>query len=110
VGEGFDPDAAALSAQGAAGLLVDAHRPEAPGGTGRTFDWKRVAGLSTRVPFLVLAGGLDARNVAEAIETVRPKGVDVSTGVESAPGRKDAAKMRAFVEASRAGLVRREAW
>jgi phosphoribosylanthranilate isomerase len=66
------------------------------------FDWSLVQGLCERVPFLVLAGGLEPSNVAEAIRSVRPHGVDVSSGVESRPGCKDPDKVRAFVEAARA--------
>lgn len=86
---------------GAAGLLLDTRVEGVPGGSGRAFDWTLAAALRDRIGFLVLAGGLDAENVGRAIAAVRPDGVDVSSGVESAPGRKDAAKLRAFVEAAR---------
>jgi phosphoribosylanthranilate isomerase len=109
VGASFDAAAAAAAARNAAGLLVDAAGGAAPGGTGRTFDWDLVRGLRERVPFLVLAGGLHAGNVAEAVAAVDPHGVDVSSGVESAPGRKDEEKMRAFVRAARGGFARRAA-
>lgn len=85
----------------AAGLLLDARVPGTPGGTGRSFDWTMTAAVRERIGFLVLAGGLDASNVGRAVAVARPDGVDVSSGVESAPGRKDAAKVRAFVEAAR---------
>jgi phosphoribosylanthranilate isomerase len=65
------------------------------------FDWSLVKGLAERVPFLILAGGLCPSNVAAAIRAVRPHAVDVSSGVEAAPGRKDPEKVRAFVEAAR---------
>ena len=78
-------------------LLVDAHDPERRGGTGRTADWGG-GGRRARRPVL-LAGGLTPENVADAIRTVRPFGIDVSSGVESAPGVKDHARMRALFEA-----------
>jgi phosphoribosylanthranilate isomerase len=88
----------------AAGLLVDTRRAgdAHSGGTGVPFDWSLVAGLAAQVPFLVLAGGLGPANVAAAVRAVRPHGVDVASGVEAQPGRKDPAKVRAFVEAARA--------
>ena len=70
-------------------------------GSGEAADWDRIAGLATRVP-LVLAGGLDPDNVADAIRRVQPHGVDVSSGVESTRGLKDTARIRAFIEAVRA--------
>ena len=81
----------------ASGFLLDSHAPGAVGGSGEAFDWTRVPHGFARP--LVLAGGLDAGNVAQAIATARPYAVDVSSGIESAPGVKDASKMRAFVEA-----------
>ncbi len=84
-----------------AGLLLDVKAAEAPGGTGRTFDWSLARGVRGRTGFLVAAGGLDASNVGDAIKALRPHAVDVSSGVEAAPGRKDPAKMRAFVDAVR---------
>lgn len=79
----------------AAGLLLDAYTPDAHGGTGHRFDWSLIpAGLALPV---VLAGGLDTGNVAEAIRRVRPWAVDVSSGVEAAKGIKDAAKVAAFI-------------
>jgi phosphoribosylanthranilate isomerase len=85
----------------AAGLLVDAYVSGLPGGTGATFDW---AALPAAPAFpLVLAGGLEAGNVAGAIRQVRPWAVDVSGGVETAKGIKDAAKMAAFIQGVRDG-------
>ena len=90
-----------LAAQSAAfaqarGLLLDAYRTGVPGGTGETFDWDRIPrGLASRI---VLAGGLTAANVGEAIRRVRPFAVDVSGGVESSPGIKDPDKIRAFID------------
>lgn len=85
----------------ARGLLLDAYRPGAPGGTGETFDWQRIPrGLGRQV---ILAGGLDPDNVAHAVSTVRPWAVDVSGGVESAPGLKSRDLIAGFVEAVRRG-------
>lgn len=84
-------------------LLLDAHAPGEYGGTGRTIDWSLAARLVPEAGRpVVLSGGLHAGNVAEAIAAVRPVAVDTASGVESAPGSKDAAKMRAFVAAVRA--------
>ena len=77
--------------------LLDTHAEGALGGTGRSFDWTVAAAVARRFP-IVLAGGLTPENVAEAIAQVQPWGVDVASGVESAPGKKDPAKMRAFVQ------------
>ena len=79
----------------AAAILLDAYRPGVPGGTGETFDWQRVPKNPDKA--IVLAGGLTAANVADAIHTTKVYGVDVSGGVESAPGKKDAAKVREFI-------------
>ncbi|MHB8423769.1 MAG: phosphoribosylanthranilate isomerase [Gammaproteobacteria bacterium] len=79
----------------AAALLLDSHAAGQKGGTGTSFDWSGVA-QATRPP-VILAGGLRADNVTAAIRMVRPYGVDVSSGVERAPGIKDAAKMAEFV-------------
>src|SRR5436190_6442343 len=78
----------ALDAWPTATLLLDAVSGEERGGTGRRVDWERAAGVA-RQRRTVLAGGLTADNVAEAIATVKPFGVDVSSGVEASPGRKD---------------------
>jgi phosphoribosylanthranilate isomerase len=78
-------------------LLVDAYHPGEYGGTGIIGNWEAARRLGERVP-LLLAGGLTPGNVAAAIEAVQPWGVDVASGVESAPGRKDGAKMRRFIE------------
>ncbi len=105
VGKGFKPEEALRFAGQAAGILVDTRSPgetQFPGGTGVPFDWSLVAGLARRVPFLMLAGGLSPDNVAAAIRAVRPHAVDVSSGVEGLPGRKDPFKIRAFVAAARA--------
>ncbi len=84
-------------------LLFDAKAPKGadrPGGHGAAFDWRLLAGRRFVRPWL-LAGGLDAENVARAIRTAEAPGVDVSSGVESAPGIKDAEKIRAFITAAR---------
>jgi phosphoribosylanthranilate isomerase len=81
--------------RGAKGLLLDAHVEGIQGGTGTAFDWALIPG---RLPLpVVLSGGLDAGNVAAAIEQVHPYAVDVSSGVEAGKGIKDAAKIAAFI-------------
>jgi phosphoribosylanthranilate isomerase len=82
-------------------LLVDAHDPVRRGGTGTTTDWGLAADLARHRP-IVLAGGLTPENVADAVEWVQPFGIDVSSGVESAPGIKDLGKMTALFEKLRA--------
>ncbi|MHB1508621.1 MAG: phosphoribosylanthranilate isomerase [Acidimicrobiales bacterium] len=82
---------------GAPIILLDAPSP----GSGKVFDWRLAEG-APKGRRLVLAGGLDAVNVADAIRTVHPWGVDVSSGVEASPGKKDPSKIRAFVQAARA--------
>jgi len=79
--------------------LLDAKAPGVRGGSGQTFDWKMLSTWKRSKP-LVLAGGLHPGNVRNAIETVRPDWVDVASGVESAPGIKDAELIKRFVEAS----------
>ena len=81
-------------------LLVDASVKGSYGGTGTTADWKSAAELAKHIP-LLLAGGLTPENVADAVRQVRPWGVDVASGVESSPGKKDLAKMKAFIKAVR---------
>ena len=83
-------------------LMVDAHSLTAYGGTGELSDWAVARGLTARVPRLLLAGGLNPDNVAHAIAAVEPWGVDVSTGVEAAPGRKDHAKVARVYRCARA--------
>jgi phosphoribosylanthranilate isomerase len=79
-------------------LLIDAASGDAPGGTGQLADWPAAAALA-RQRRLVLAGGLTADNVGEAIAIVRPYAVDVSSGIETRPGEKSVARMRAFAKA-----------
>jgi len=86
-------------------LLVDSRTAAAVGGTGVAFDWDAARGLifdAVGPMKFIAAGGLTPENVAEAIATLRPWGVDVVSGVESAPGRKDPAKVRAFINKARA--------
>jgi phosphoribosylanthranilate isomerase len=78
--------------------LLDAYSPRTPGGTGETFDWE-LARRHPRTPPVVLSGGLDPDNVGLAVETARPFAVDVASGTEATPGRKDPAKLTAFVRA-----------
>jgi phosphoribosylanthranilate isomerase len=93
-----DP-ALALAANGPADVvLVDSPNP----GSGQVFDWRLAEGAPGGVR-LLLAGGLTPENVSEAIRRVRPWGVDVATGVEASPGRKDPRKLRRFIEAARGG-------
>ncbi|HLY29192.1 MAG TPA: phosphoribosylanthranilate isomerase [Aggregatilineales bacterium] len=82
-------------------LLVDAHHTELHGGTGQQANHDAARELVARVPRLVLAGGLTPDNVAEAIRAVRPWAVDVASGVEATPGKKDHGKVRAFIQAVR---------
>jgi len=101
VGPAFRPEDALRYEGVADGLLLDARADGGgpAGGTGRTFDWAQARALRDRVRYLVLAGGLDAENVGAAVAAVGPDAVDVSSGVESSPGRKDPARVRAFLRA-----------
>jgi phosphoribosylanthranilate isomerase len=85
-------------------FLLDAWSPTAHGGTGRTFNWEIAADAAGRGR-IVLAGGLTADNVADAIRRVSPCGVDVSSGVEAAPGHKDATKTREFIRKAKEILL-----
>jgi phosphoribosylanthranilate isomerase len=107
VGVADEGDLAALDTYGAVAdqLLVDARPPEAaelPGGNGLVFDWRLIAGRRWTCPWM-LAGGLTPENVAEAIRLTGAQQVDVSSGVESAPGVKDAGRIAAFAKAALAG-------
>jgi phosphoribosylanthranilate isomerase len=88
-----------------AAVLVDAHVPGQYGGTGQTFAWDLLAEFRPGVP-LLLAGGLTPENVAEAVRIVRPDGVDVASGVETAPRRKDLEKIRRFIGNAREAAAR----
>ena len=81
-------------------LLIDAYRKGEFGGTGQTGDWSIAATMAQQYPIL-LAGGLTPDNVTDAIRQVQPWGVDVASGVESAPGKKDATKMKMFIARAR---------
>jgi len=93
-------------------VLIDAAKSGASGGLGVAFDWAHVGEIVERAvgsreprPRVILAGGLNAYNVAEAIEALKPWGVDVASGVEATPGKKDPVRLREFlVAARRAGL------
>ena len=98
VTDAFRPAAALASIPEAVTVLLDAHDPIKRGGTGRTIDWT-LAAAAARLRPVMLSGGLKAENVAEAIAQVQPYAVDVSSGVESAPGVKDAEKLQALFSA-----------
>ncbi len=95
----LDVMAAARDFSGASALLLDTYRSGVAGGTGEVFDWQRVP--PQLAPRIVLAGGLNADNVARAVAQVRPYAVDVSGGVESAAGIKDVSRIHSFVAAVR---------
>jgi phosphoribosylanthranilate isomerase len=80
--------------------LLDSYTPDAPGGTGQTFEWDLARTHRGKLP-VILSGGLTPENVAEAIRAVRPFAVDVATGVERAPGRKDPDRLQAFAASVR---------
>jgi phosphoribosylanthranilate isomerase len=82
------------------GFLIDTFSDQSYGGTGQTADWTLAQEVARSAP-VILAGGLNPANVAEAIRMVRPYGVDVSSGVEKSPGKKDHHKLKAFIEAAR---------
>jgi phosphoribosylanthranilate isomerase len=85
-------------------IFLDSGNPQTPGGTGKAFDWPQAAPTVRRFEKscrVVVAGGLNPGNVAEAIRILKPWGVDVSSGVESSPGRKDPQKIRDFIQAVR---------
>ncbi len=81
--------------------LLDAYAPDKPGGTGETFNWDLALEAQGWGRPIFLAGGLTPENVAEAVRRAQPYGVDVSSGVEAAPGRKDPDKVKAFIQAAK---------
>jgi len=85
--------------------LLDAYVPGQPGGTGHVFNWDLAVEAVQLGRPVFLAGGLTQDNVADAVRRVRPYGVDVSSGVESAPGKKDHAKLKAFVSAAKSAVA-----
>jgi phosphoribosylanthranilate isomerase len=94
-----------MASYSASAYLLDAYVPGVPGGTGRTFDWELAAEAARRYS-LLLAGGLTHENVAQAICTVDPWGVDAASGVEAEPGLKDPELVRRFVSAARHANLR----
>jgi phosphoribosylanthranilate isomerase len=98
------PDAETLAGYHILAFLLDAFVAGVPGGTGSRLDWDLVSTIHAPHP-VILAGGLTPENVGEAIHRVRPHAVDVSSGVERGPRRKDPAKMKAFVMSARAGFA-----
>ena len=90
-------DELAAYAEVASGFLLDTYHKEMAGGTGMVFDWKLVSQVKPPAP-VILAGGLSPQNVAEAIRQVRPYAVDVNSGVEYQPGRKDSDKLKCFAQ------------
>jgi phosphoribosylanthranilate isomerase len=97
--------AATAAGRPPAAVLIDSHVEGQLGGTGHVAPWHLLAGFDPGAP-IILAGGLTHENVAAAVAAVRPWGVDVASGVESAPGRKDPDKVARFVAAARAGESR----
>ena len=97
MGQDFDP-ARVDDVPATATVLLDAHDPVRRGGTGHRVDWPRAAAVARRRP-VILSGGLNPDNVAEAVATVKPYAIDISSGVETSPGMKDPAKLRALFAA-----------
>jgi len=106
---------AVVARRNLAAVLLDAYAPDARGGTGRKFNWDlvadaRAAGAMAGLDPIILAGGLDATCVSQAIDLVRPWAVDVASGVEKAPGVKDLRKVEDFIRATREGDELRSAF
>ncbi|MXQ12025.1 phosphoribosylanthranilate isomerase [Microvirga makkahensis] len=108
VAEKRDLEALASYATGSDHIVLDAKPPRTadalPGGNGISFDWKLLNGLDPALP-IMLSGGLNPDNVAEAIRLTSPRAVDVSSGVESGPGLKDSRKIEAFIKAARTAFA-----
>jgi phosphoribosylanthranilate isomerase len=104
VGERIEADEVARQARVGCAILLDTASAVALGGTGQAFDWALIREVRASIPYLILAGGLSVENVGAAIRAVRPDAVDVSSGVERRPGRKDAEKVRAFIAAAKGAL------
>jgi phosphoribosylanthranilate isomerase len=102
VGPDFSPGV--IKSYGVSTFLLDAYRKGLPGGTGEIFDWDIAIECKT-LGRLILAGGLSPENVVEAVRKVHPYAVDVATGVESEPGRKDPSKVKAFIQAAKAAAL-----
>ena len=97
------PDKAGLNGYPKAMLLLDTYSPDRAGGTGRTFDWNEAVDIARQRP-VILAGGLKPENAASAVNIVKPYAVDVSSGVEKEPGRKDHAKIEHFINRAKSVL------
>jgi phosphoribosylanthranilate isomerase len=102
--EGFNPESATHFETDA--VLLDSFDAQLAGGTGKIFDWSIAQRTNQLIPKLFLAGGLGPENVAEAVATVQPYGVDACSRLEISPGRKDNEKVRAFIAAVRRGETR----
>jgi phosphoribosylanthranilate isomerase len=101
---GTEWKSANLHSSAISAIFLDSGTPQQPGGTGKSFDWQKAALLveaMTKTTNVVVAGGLNPLNVAEAIRILKPWGVDVASGVEAAPGKKDPKKIQAFIAAVR---------
>jgi phosphoribosylanthranilate isomerase len=105
VADGLDAEQVVMAIPSDVTVLLDAHDPIKRGGTGRTIDWSRASAIARQRP-IVLSGGLDADNVRDALRIVRPSAIDVSSGVERAPGVKDPDRLRALFVALRAAAER----
>jgi len=105
VGEDFQPES--VSRYRSSTCLLDAYEPGRKGGTGTTFDWS-AARLTSAYARVIVAGGLTPVNVGDAIATARPYAVDVGSGVESAPGKKDRRLLREFMQRVREAVLRLE--
>ena len=102
VGSESDLSAQIADYKSAEFVLLDSFDEKVPGGTGKSFDWDRIATIVRSESLkLILAGGLNPENIRQAIAKVKPFGVDVSSGVESSPGMKDPGKLKLFIEGAR---------